>query len=123
MTTGPRRTILIVDDEFSSVEVLTLLLEREGLGVLSASDGLEAMERISTVKPDLVITDYMMPRMNGLQVCEKLREKPETSRVPVILVSGSFIGTLDGTQVVAFMRKPFLFDRLLTKIRSVLADR
>lgn len=113
-------TILVVDDEYSSLEVLVLLLEQQGYVVVSASDGVEALAKLPAATPDLVLTDYMMPKMNGLELCERMRRDDGMKNIPVILMSGSFSGDLDGTQVISFLRKPFLFDRLMEKIRHAL---
>lgn len=121
MNTGTR-TILVVEDEFALLEVLALLLERDGYTVVTASDGAEALEKVQHKRPDLLITDFVMPRMTGLELCAHLRASKETAGIPVLMMSGSFAGDLDGTQVVGFLRKPFLYSALQAKVRAVLTS-
>ncbi len=69
------KKILIVDDEIDVVEVVTVLLEHEGYEMLKAYDGQEALDVIEKVVPDLVILDIMMPKIDGVEVCRRMREK------------------------------------------------
>ena len=80
-------TVLLVDDEPSLLDIYTLVLEDLGHVVATAADGEEALQLAPRLRPDLIITDLMMPRMNGLELCLQLREDPRLRGVPVIIHS------------------------------------
>ena len=125
MTTEPQRRsqplILVVEDERSFVEALTVGLEREGFGVAIASDGLEALARFDELQPDLVLLDWMLPKLSGVDVCRAIRLK---SRTPVIMVTAktSEIDTVVGLEVGAddYVTKPFRLREVVARIRAVL---
>lgn len=99
--------ILIVDDESSMRFLLRIAFEVAGHVVEEAPDGQAAIERVeSGPLPDLVATDYMMPRLNGAELIARLRRNPATARIPVIMVSAS-PGSERRTSADAFFRKPF----------------
>jgi len=79
--------ILVVDDDPHAVEILTRMLGREGYDCLSAMRGAEALEILSRERVDVILLDVMMPEMDGLQVCEHLRDDPELSQIPVMLLT------------------------------------
>ncbi len=80
-------TILVVDDDPDIVAIAKIILEGEGYGVQTANNGLDMFSRLEEQKPDLIILDIMMPRMDGLEVLERLRGTAETSSIPVILLT------------------------------------
>jgi len=122
--TGARSTILVAEDEHSSLEVLVLLLEAEGYRVIAAVDGLAALDQLRLEPVDLVVSDFMMPGLDGLGLCAAMRADARLATIPVILVSASVnIVVPAGPPVVARMQKPLSFDRLLLRIREVLAAR
>lgn len=84
MARDPATTVLVVEDEESFVEALTVGLKREGVRVEVARDGVEAMDRFDAVHPDLVLLDVMLPTVSGIEVCRQIRTH---SRVPIIMVS------------------------------------
>ena len=117
----PPRTILVVEDEFASLEVLALLLEGEGYRVLTASDGAEALARLGVEGVDLVITDYMMPTMTGDELCRRMSAEPRLRHVPVIMTTSMFREDVPpAPQVVAFFIKPLRFNNLLAAVRELL---
>ena len=81
------KTILVVDDEEAVVEFVASLLEDSGYRILRAYDGLGALEIARAEHPDLVITDIMMPIMNGLELCRQLHASPATRHIPVVLMT------------------------------------
>jgi len=83
------QTILLVDDEYSIVEVLTHLLEEEGYTVVTAANGRDGLDRASEKVPDLVITDLMMPIMDGDELLRELRKSAALRKVPVILITSA----------------------------------
>lgn len=114
------RTILVADDEFASLEVLALLLEAEGYRVLTASDGAEALARLQAEGADLVITDYMMPRMNGDELCRRMSAEPTLASVPVIMTTALYRDDVpQAPQVVACFVKPIRFAKLLIAVREI----
>ena len=87
-TRATRGTILIVEDDRSIRRYLEVILQRAGYCVLSAADGLEAMKAALTSAVDAVVTDAIMPHLNGYELCRFLRHHPKLSRLPVVLLSG-----------------------------------
>jgi two-component system, OmpR family, response regulator RegX3 len=114
-------TVLVVEDEESFVEALTIGLKREGFRVQVARDGVSALELFDVVKPDLVLLDVMLPRMSGIDVCRQLRKR---TRVPIIMVTakGAEIDTVVGLEVGAddYVTKPYRLRELVARMRAVL---
>jgi len=82
------KTVLIVDDDADICQLLSLMLTMSGYQPLVALDGLDAWQQIQQAPPDLIILDVMMPRMDGLTLCKKLRREADTADLPVIMLSG-----------------------------------
>jgi two-component system, OmpR family, response regulator RegX3 len=122
--TTPDATVLLVEDEDSFVEALTVGLKREGFRVQTAQDGAEALELFDVVKPDLVLLDVMLPKISGVDVCRELRRR---SSVPIIMVTakGSEIDTVVGLEVGAddYVTKPYRLRELVARMRAVLRRR
>ncbi|HAM38922.1 MAG: hypothetical protein A2474_04010 [Elusimicrobia bacterium RIFOXYC2_FULL_34_12] len=118
------KKILIVDDEKDVVEVIAMYLEKEDYEVASAFDGLEALEKITNEKPDLVILDVMMPKLDGHSLNIRLKENPETKDIPVIVITGKghlkeIITARKDVTIVDYLEKPFQMQELLEKIKKV----
>jgi DNA-binding response OmpR family regulator len=79
--------ILIVDDDPFLLRLVGYILSKEGYDIVTAMDGEEAMEKVGTEKPDLAILDVMMPGIDGLEVCRRLRSQPETAALPIVMLS------------------------------------
>jgi len=110
----------VAEDEYASLEVLALMLEAKGYSVLTASDGEEALSLLKNHSVDLVITDYMMPKMTGSALCQQLAKDERLSRIPVIMMSANHPDDIPAEpQVVAFFGKPLLFDKLLVTVRRL----
>jgi DNA-binding response OmpR family regulator len=122
-----RATILVVDDTANIRQILVHLLEKEGYQTVQAKDGEEALSLVRMQKFDLVLLDIMMPKMTGYMVCEALRSRSDTRRLPVVMVTarGSKDAVLEAIRAGAddYVVKPFTSDVLLAKIRKVLARR
>jgi two-component system response regulator RegX3 len=120
----PDATVLVVEDEDSFVEALTVGLKREGFRVQVARDGAEALDLFDVVKPDLVLLDVMLPKVSGIDVCRELRRR---SSVPIIMVTakGSEIDTVVGLEVGAddYVTKPYRLRELVARMRAVLRRR
>lgn len=119
-----RKRILVVDDEIYIVHILEFSLTMEGYTVLTASDGEEALRVIEQERPDLVVLDIMMPKLDGYEVCKRLREDEQFRDLPVILLSakGRPVDRDAGLEAGAddYITKPFSPRRLLEKIRELL---
>jgi adenylate cyclase len=115
--------ILVVDDVPENVRLLEAVLVPRGYEVLTAHDGVEALELVASREPDLILLDVMMPGLDGYAVCTRLRENDETAVLPVIMVTSS-IGQEKTRAIEAgaddFIPKPFNHDELLTRVRSLL---
>lgn len=118
------RKLLLADDSITIQKVVELVLADEGFEIKAVNNGEEALAAAATFKPDIVLADIEMPKMNGYQLCEKLKTNPLTKDVPVILLSGAF-EPLDeelAKQVKAdsFVIKPFESQELISKINAYL---
>jgi phosphate regulon transcriptional regulator PhoB len=116
--------IMIVDDEQDIVELLSYNLEKEGFSIVKAYDGEAALGLVRSEKPDLMILDLMLPKMNGLDVCKSIRRNPETATLPIIMLTakGDEIDKIIGLEVGAddYITKPFSIKELIARVRAVL---
>ena len=112
--------VLIVEDELPVLDMLCDVLEEEGFTVLSARGGPQALRIIGQVKPDLILTDLMMPIMDGRALREQLRHDPQTASIPVMLMSAAYKRQPDDA-FAAVIAKPFEIDDLLQQIHRHLA--
>ncbi|MDH6061462.1 response regulator [Chrysosporum bergii ANA360D] len=117
-------TVLIVEDSIAQREMITDLLKASGLMVTHANDGVEALEAIQTAPPDLVVLDIVMPRMNGYEVCRRLKSNPTTQNVPVVMCSSKgeefdrYWGMKQGAD--AYIAKPFQPTELVGTVKQLL---
>jgi len=116
--------ILIVDDEKDIVDLVAYNLEKEGYETLKALDGEKALQMVRTRIPDLVILDLMLPGIQGLEVCKRIRKVPETAAIPIIMLTakGEEIDKVLGLEVGAddYITKPFSVKELLARVKAVL---
>ena len=114
-------TVLVVEDEASFVEALTIGLRREGFDVVVATDGAQALDMFDDVRPDIVLLDVMLPKISGIDVCRQLRKK---TQIPIIMVTakGAEIDTVVGLEVGAddYVTKPYRLRELVARMRAVL---
>ena len=120
----PRPLVLVVDDLVINVEVLEAKLSKEGFDTVHAFSGPSALEAAERELPDLVLLDAMMPEMDGLEVCRRLKGNPKTAQIPVIVLT-ALSGSEDRWQAFAagandFLTKPFRDDVLLTRVHFML---
>ncbi len=87
LMTTPNKTVLVVEDKASLTQMLQFLFLSKGLDVEIAYDGAEAMEKVNALRPNLILLDIMMPKMDGFEVLEKLKESPDTAGIPVIMLT------------------------------------
>jgi len=100
------KTVLVVDDEEAVVEFIGSLLEDAGYRVLQAYDGRSAFEIARAEHPDVIVTDIMMPVMNGLELYQQLRADPETDRIAVVFMTAGRLPEVEGADVTT-LAKPF----------------
>ena len=118
------KKILIVDDEKDILEFLSYNLKKEGFSIYTASDGLEGLEKTKKIKPDLIIVDLMMPKMNGIEMCENIRNDKKLSNVIILFLTAR---SEDYTQIAAldsgaddFLKKPIKPKLLISKVKSIM---
>ncbi len=125
LNSGERHKILITDDDPVIIELLQVNLEFEGYDVITAADGLEAVERAARDAPDLVILDIMMPRMDGWTARAEMLKDPRTAEIPVIFLSAraqqADLRKGYESGVAAYVTKPFEPVELLDLIEQILA--
>jgi len=117
-------TILIVEDEAPLLTLLRYNLEKQGFRVEEAADGQEALLRVAETKPDLIVLDWMLPSLSGLEVCRQIRRRPKTCALPIIMVTArtedqDAVRALD-TGADDYIAKPFAMEALLARIRALL---
>ncbi|HPS55632.1 MAG TPA: response regulator [Sedimentisphaerales bacterium] len=116
--------ILIVDDNEQNLELLQAYLEDVDCETIAAYDGVEALEKVSEIRPDLILLDIMMPKMSGFEVCKRLKNDPKNADIPVIMVTalnefGDIERGIDsGTD--DFLSKPVNKLELLTRVKTML---
>jgi two-component system alkaline phosphatase synthesis response regulator PhoP len=121
-----RPKILLVDDEPSLVKIVSKRLEAEGFEVCTAIDGEEALREVVAQNPHLIILDVMLPKLNGYEVCKKLKSDTHYQKIPILLFTARVqdrdekIGFESGAD--AYLRKPFRAPELLEKIRVLLGQ-
>jgi two-component system alkaline phosphatase synthesis response regulator PhoP/two-component system response regulator VicR len=123
----PGKKIMAVDDERHIVRLIQVNLERSGYQVITAFDGPEALKKVETDRPDVIVLDVMMPKMDGFEVLKRLQANPETRNIPVIMLTAKaqdadvFRGWSSG--VSAYLTKPFNPLELITFVKRILSGR
>ncbi|MBU6166186.1 MAG: phosphate regulon transcriptional regulator PhoB [Alphaproteobacteria bacterium] len=119
-----RAKILLVEDDASLIELVTYNLEKEGFDVVRTGDGEEALTLAEEEKPDLVILDWMIANLSGIEVCRRLRRAPTTANLPIVMLTarGDEADRIRGLETGAddYMTKPFSPRELIARIRAVL---
>jgi two-component system phosphate regulon response regulator PhoB len=119
-----RPTILVVEDEDALATLLQYNLEKEGYRVLVASDGEDAMVSVDETLPDLIVLDWMLPKISGIEVCRRLRQRPESRNVPIIMLTarGEESDRIRGLDTGAddYVVKPVSMSELAARVRAVL---
>ncbi|HYP98726.1 MAG TPA: response regulator [Polyangiaceae bacterium] len=117
----PPHNVLVVDDEYASLEVLALMLTGEGFQVFTANDGEEALLRLEQTPIAVVITDYKMPKMDGSELCLRMLADSRFDNIPVIFTSATYRQDVPRPQnVAAFFYKPLLFKDVLSALQRIL---
>ena len=115
-------TILVVEDEEPIAELLRAVLEDEGYRVVTAADGRAALARLAEVRPALVLSEVMMPHLDGRALAEALHADPALRAIPLMLLSALGAASVAGVPHAAFVAKPFELDQLLATIAGLLPD-
>ena len=119
-----RPTILVVEDEDALATLLQYNLEKEGYHVLVAGDGEEALVSVDEKLPDLIVLDWMLPKVSGIEVCRRLRQRPESRNVPIIMLTarGEESDRIRGLDTGAddYVLKPVSMSELAARVRAVL---
>ncbi len=120
--TGKR--ILVVEDEEAILDIVTQALRRNGYETTSASDGDMALEKALSLRPDLVILDLMLPKMDGWEVCRRLRAEKETASTPILMLTArrDERDVVEGLELGAddYMKKPFSLTELVARVKALL---
>ena len=122
----PRKKILLVDDSSTALLLARMILQSRSYDVVTARDGAEGLEKARQVRPDLILLDVMMPRMDGIEACKRLRDDPTTAGIPIIMV------TTRGEEGIAeasyaygcneFVTKPVDAAELIAKVQNCLGE-
>jgi two-component system phosphate regulon response regulator PhoB len=124
MSGANKPIVLIVEDDPSLATLLRYNIEKEGFRVSEAHDGEEALLQVQEAQPDLVVLDWMLPKVSGIEVCRRLRARVETKNLPVIMLTarGEDADRVRGLDTGAddYLTKPFSMTELLARIRAVL---
>ena len=118
------KKILVADDESHILNVVSLKLRNAGFTVVTARDGQEALELAQLEMPDLLITDYHMPQMSGIELCHRLKQDATTSKIPAIMLTARGYslepGDTERSGICEMLSKPFSPRQLLTTVEKVL---
>src|ERR1700722_17957790 len=119
-----QKKILVADDESHILNVVSLKLTNAGYSVVTASDGQEAFELATAERPDLIITDYHMPLLSGLELCQKLRQSEATAGIPTIMLTARGYGLepsdMEQNGISRLVSKPFSPRQLLATVNEML---
>jgi len=123
MSHQPLRTVLIVDDESSIREMLAVALEMAGFETIQAENAAFALDHVASRLPDLMLIDWMMPQVSGLELCRRLRRNPDTANIPLILLTarGEEEAKITGLEVADdYITKPFSPRELVARLKAIL---
>lgn len=116
--------ILVVDDQPINIKLLQRKLEREGYSVATAMTGIECLEHVADKRPDIILLDVMMPEMDGIETCQRLKDNADTGDIPIIFITAksSKEGKLEGLEAgaVDYITKPIDLDETLARVRTQL---
>jgi CheY-like chemotaxis protein len=122
-----RRKVLVVDDERFVRELIKIKLERSGLTVVEGTNGLEAVELSRSERPDLILLDVMMPKMNGFEACQRIKDHPDTRLIPILMLTarGEETDRNRGAShgATGYIVKPFSPQDLANQVMEILNKR
>jgi DNA-binding response OmpR family regulator len=121
-----KKHILVVDDEIGALTLIGIMLERGGFSVLKAKDAEAALGVLDQNLPDMIILDVMMPGMDGIELCGVIRQREDTSHIPILILSarGDAESVMRGMEAGAndYLPKPILHHDLVAKVRNMLVE-
>jgi two-component system alkaline phosphatase synthesis response regulator PhoP len=124
MVATSHKKILIVEDEQDILQLVKHYLEKEGFRPIPAVNGLEALKKVKEEKPDLVVLDLMLPELDGLEICKRLRSVPETAMLPILMLTAKAeeSDTIVGLELGAddYVTKPFSPKALVARVKALL---
>lgn len=118
-TPDPARPIVVVDDELNILELIQEILEEEGFSVVTARNGAAALRLLEHTSAVLVLTDFMMPHLNGIELAQRLRADPKTAAIPIILMSAALPADA-GDMFAEVIQKPFPITTIVEVVRACL---
>jgi DNA-binding response OmpR family regulator len=118
--------VLVVDDETEIIQMITTILETNGHTVCLARDGIDALAKVASERPDVIILDLNLPRLDGFEVCKRLKADQATRSIPVVMLTADYTSMNDASRGVdagadEYVVKPFLPPVLLHNIERLLA--
>jgi two-component system, OmpR family, alkaline phosphatase synthesis response regulator PhoP len=123
MSIAGQKKILIVEDEKDILQLVKLYLEKEGFRTVTAMTGVEGLNQVKAEKPDLIVLDLMLPELDGLEVCKRLRSSPETAMLPIIMLTAKAeeSDTIIGLELGAddYVTKPFSPKTLVARVKAL----
>ena len=121
-----RKKILLVDDSETSLLMSRMILSKANYDIVVAKEGADGVDRAVAERPDLVLLDVVMPKMNGFEACTAMRARQETEKIPIIMVTtrgeGASVETGFAAGATDYITKPVNGLELLTKVRNLLGD-
>jgi DNA-binding response OmpR family regulator len=116
--------VLVVDDDKSARTLLNIMLKRTGFEPIMAQDANEALAHLGEIIPDLIILDYMLPGMNGIELCQILRQRPDMANIPILMLSarGDAEAVLEAKTAGAtdYLSKPLLIHEVTEKLTNII---
>ncbi len=120
------KKVLVVDDNQDAINILSAILKKAGYAVGVAKDGLEALQKLNSDIPALILLDVMMPKMDGYEVCKAIKTNPAISQIPILMISAKTDGVSQkrGLELGAadYLMKPIQPNEILRKVRQYLGD-
>lgn len=118
------KTLLVVDDELHILELIKFNMEKNGYNVITAENGIDALRIVEEERPDLVLLDLMLPGLDGLEVCKKIRKNPNVEGIPIIMLTakGEELDKILGLELGAddYITKPFSVRELVARVKAIL---
>ena len=119
-----RKKVLVVEDDTEMVDLLRFNLQKAGFAIATATDGIEALKKVRSLAPDLILLDLMLPELDGFSVCEILRRDPETASIPIIMLTAlsNELARMTGLASGAndYFSKPFSPRQLVSRVKDLL---
>ncbi|MFK3795984.1 response regulator [Pseudomonas sp. NPDC088444] len=119
------KTVMIVDDEYLIADILSFALEDEGFQTVTAASAIKALEILDRERPDMIITDFMMPGMTGIEFAEAVKSRPRFKDTPLVLVSGAqaHLGAVRPDLFIAVFIKPFDTSLVIQQVTAAIDNK